>query len=228
MTYSASSQPNQGFWETEILDMLFPRSPAPSFSSQDGELVRQFGFVPGLKEILMVRQVHALEHATVWVLSNLTRSPRNSPMSWFGATTSTPADDELLGGMSTERGFYLYGEVDPEDLSRAVQTALRRLTSGEWELAVHPRCGTNLSVGIVLTTSLTLGAAFLLPRGPIEQILGMGAAALTAAYLTPELGLWAQRYITTAIPFNLAIANISSMRDPQDRPAHFVEVRWVE
>lgn len=228
MTYSASSQPNQGFWETEILDMLFPRSPAPSFSNQDGDLVRQFSFVPGLKEVIMVRQVHALEHATVWVLSNLTRSSRNSPVSWFGTTNSTAADDELLGGLSTERGFYLYGEVDSENLSRAVQTALRRLTSGEWELAIHPRCGTNLSVGMVLTTSLTLGAAFLLPRGPIEQILGMGAAALTAAYLTPELGLWAQRYITTAIPFNLAIANISSIRDHLGRPAHFVEVRWVE
>ncbi len=228
MTYSASSQSSPGFWETEILDMLFPRSPAPSFSSQDGDLVRQFSFVPGLKEIIMVRQVHALEHATVWVLSNLTRSPRNSPTSWFGMTNAAPADDELLGGMSTERGFYLYGEVDSENLSRAVQTALRRLTSGEWELAIHPRCGTNLSVGMVLTTSLTLGTALLLPRGPIEQILGLGAAALTAAYLTPEVGVWAQRYITTAIPFNLAIANISATQDSAGRPAHFVEVRWVE
>ena len=61
---------------------------------QDADLLRELGFIPGLKEILMLRQVHALEHATVWVLSE-------------GAGFSDPsgtADNQLLGGMSTERG----------------------------------------------------------------------------------------------------------------------------
>jgi len=32
-------------------------------------LTQQLGFLPGLKEILTRRQVHALEHATVWLLT---------------------------------------------------------------------------------------------------------------------------------------------------------------
>ncbi len=238
MTYSASNQSEPGsepgFWETEILDLLFPRSQSqPVPSSYDADLVKQFSFIPGLKETLMLRQVHALEHATVWVLSSMTgwriASPTPSTsMINNSAMADAATDNETLGGMSTDRGFYLYGDVHRDELRRAVQTALRRITSGESDLAVHPRCGTNLSMGMMLTAGLTLGAAALLPRGPIEQLLGVGMAAIAAAHLTPELGNLAQRYITTAVPFNLAIANITALRDPLDRPAHFVEVRWVE
>jgi hypothetical protein len=67
-----------------------------------------------------------------------------------------------------------------------------------------------------------------LPREPIGQIIGLGLAAATAAQLTPDLGSLAQRYVTTAIPFNLAVDSIQSVRDPLGRPAHFVEVHWVE
>lgn len=216
MTYSAPSHTEPGFWETEILDILFPRSPYRS--TQDTDLLRQLQFVPGLKEVLMMRQVHALEHATVWILSDMTTQ----------VGSRQTIDSDSLSGLSTDRGFYLYGDVSTDDLSRAVQMALRRITTGEWDLAVHPRCGTNLSVGMVLTAGLTLGTAALFPRGPLEQLFGMGIAAMTATYLTPELGAWAQKYVTTAIPFNLAISNITALRDPMKRKAHFVEVRWVD
>lgn len=216
MTYSAPSHTEPGFWETEILDILFPRS--PHRSTQDADLLRQLQFVPGLKELLMMRQAHALEHATVWVLSDMATQTHSR----------RAIETDSLSGLSTDRGFYLYGAVSTEDLSRAVQTALRRITTGEWDLAVHPRCGTNLSVGMVLTAGLTLGTSVLFPRSPLEQLLGMGLAAMTATYLTPELGAWTQKYVTTAIPFNLAIANIVALRDPMGRKTHFVEVQWVE
>jgi|GEM_PF-3387081 hypothetical protein len=45
------------------LDLTTPRP------TQDSELIQQLSFIPGLKETLMLRQIHALEHATVWVLS---------------------------------------------------------------------------------------------------------------------------------------------------------------
>ncbi|MHC5832407.1 MAG: DUF6391 domain-containing protein, partial [Nostoc sp.] len=47
------------------LEDRFSDFPQPT---QDADLLRQLSFIPGLKEILMLRQVHALEHATVWVL----------------------------------------------------------------------------------------------------------------------------------------------------------------
>lgn len=195
----------------------FDFSPQPNL---DAEFLKQLEFIPGLKELLMLRQVHALEHATVWVLSQ-TETPANSPR-----ISAVGVDNELLGGMSTDSGFYLYGNVSTTQLQRAVKTALRRITSGEWDLAVHPRCGTNVSVGMLLTAGLALGIHLILPRGPIEQLIGLGIAASTAAQLAPDLGQLAQRYVTTAIPFNLAVENISQTPDIWGRQAHFVRVRW--
>ena len=193
----------------------FPFDFAPQ-RTQDSELLRQLNFVPGLKEVLTLRQVHALEHATVWVLGQ------------SGTTPTARSDNESLGGMSTDEGFYLYGGVNITQLRQAVRSALERIASGEWDLAVHPRCGTNLSVGMLLTAGLAVGINLALPRGPILQLLGLGVAAAAAAQLAPDVGALAQRYVTTAIPFNLNIVDISVRQDFWGREAHFVRVRWVE
>ena len=193
----------------------FPFDFAPQ-RTQDADLLRQLNFVPGLKEILALRQVHALEHATVWVLGQS-----------IGATTAR-TDNELLGGMSTDQGFYLYGRVNIAQLRQAVREALQRIASGEWDLAVHPRCGTNVSVAMLLTAGLAVGINLALPRGPILQLLGLGAAAAAAAQLAPDVGSLAQRYVTTAIPFNLSVVDITVSHDFWGREAHFVRVRWVE
>ncbi|KAB8335408.1 hypothetical protein SD80_003560 [Scytonema tolypothrichoides VB-61278] len=191
--------------------------------TQDADLLKHLSFLPGLKEILMLRQVHALEHATVWLLS-ASKSVQ--------ASTARPrpsnfqVDNELLGGLSTDRGFYLYGEVNISDLRRAVTLALHRLTNGEWDLAVHPRCGTNVSVEMLLTAGLAVGMHLLLPRGPIEQLVGLGVATTTAAELAPDIGALVQRYLTTSIPFNLKIENITHTRDLWGREAYFVQVQW--
>jgi hypothetical protein len=183
--------------------------------TQDADLLKQLSFIPGLKEMILLRQVHALEHATVWVLSETnTRSKK------------VQIDNELLGGLSTEQGFYLYGEVNISDLRRAVTLGLNRLINGEWDLAVHPRCGTNASVAILLTAGMVVGVNLLLPFRPLEQLIGFGLAATTAAELAPDLGSIAQRYLTTAIPFNLVIENITRTRDIWGRQGHFVKVSW--
>ncbi|NER24504.1 MAG: hypothetical protein F6J96_28145 [Symploca sp. SIO1C2] len=209
MTYSTSTA-NSDFWDFDFVQ------PQPT---QDTDLLKQLNFLPGLKEILMLRQVHALEHATVWVLGER-----------FGVsrTGSATTDQDTLGGLSTDQGFYLYGEVHLSDLRRAVPLALRRITRGEWDLAVHPRCGTNLSVNMFLTAGLALGAHLVMPPGPVEQVLGLGLATAAASQLTPELGSFAQRYLTTAIPFNLAVEGITATSDIWGKPAHFVRVRWKD
>jgi hypothetical protein len=226
MTHSTSGQTAAGFWQTDLIDFFFsPTQQQDPIQTQDADLLHQFSFVPGLKELLMVRQVHALEHATVWVLSE--KAPFKHHQNWHSSDNDS-SDNELLGGMSTDRGFYLYGQVNSEELKQAVKLALRRITSGEWDLAVHPRCGTNLSVGMLLAAGFAVGASMLLPREPIGQIIGLGLAATTAAQLAPDLGSLAQRYVTTAIPFNLAVDSIQPIRDSFGRSAHFVQVRWVE
>ena len=59
----------------------------------DSELIEKLGFIPGLKEFLILRQVHALEHATVWMLSNLDDVNRNKKLLDFSVQ-----DNETIGG----------------------------------------------------------------------------------------------------------------------------------
>jgi hypothetical protein len=227
MNTSGSAKQTSSFFDFFNFDLTTPMSEkianvdfiSSDFGqpTQDADLLKQLSFVPGLKEILMLRQVHALEHATVWVLSQSTSGCSNFQV-----------DNELLSGLSTEQGFYLYGEVNISKLRRAVTLALHRLTNGEVDLAVHPRCGTNASVAVLLTAGLALGMHLLLPFRPIEQLVGLGLAATTAAELAVPIGSLAQQYVTTAIPFNLAIENIAVTRDVWGREAHFVKVIWRE
>ncbi len=195
-----------------LLSFLNLEIPTPQ-ATQDADLLRELSFIPGLKELLTVRQVHALEHATVWVLS---QNPACYP------------DTQLLGGMSTQAGFYLSGRVGTSALQQATTEALQRITTGEWSLAIHPECGTNLSVGMLLAAGLASGMLFCLPKGPVEQFLGLGVAGAVAAQFTPDLGRLAQQYVTTAIPFNLAVEGITPTQDALGRPAHFVHLSWVE
>jgi glutathione S-transferase len=73
------------------------------------------------------RRNHALEHATLTVLSQKHRPVR-------------------LMGRSTPSGFHIYGDISTEALLEAATEALRRLQAGEASLAVHPNCGTNFVI----------------------------------------------------------------------------------
>ena len=183
MNTSVASSGNT--WDFFSFDLTAPQP------DLDGDLIKQLGFIPGLQDILMLRQVHALEHATFWVLGAM--------------DMENQVDHQLLGGLSTAQGFYLYGDVNISDLRRAV---------------------TNVSVEVALTTGLAVGMHLLLPRGPIEQLIGLGVAATTAAEISPGIGSVVQRYLTTAIPFNLAIANIVPTQDPEGKDAYFIRVHW--
>ena len=194
-----------------------------SHRHQDTDLLKQFGFVPGLKEFLLIRQVHALEHATVWMLSNAVNYKRTKL-----STSYLSADNETIGGLSTEKGFYLYGEINPLKLRQAVNSALTRLQQGEWNLALHPRCGTNSSVAAMLTAGMAVTAHFALPRSPFPQIVGMGLAAMMANYIAPDIGIYVQKYITTAIPFNLKLQKITKITDKAGNSGYFVRLRWVD
>jgi hypothetical protein len=192
----------------------------PPHPDRDRELLQQLGFIPGLREFLILRQVHALEHATVWILSNLDNAIA------LNRSNSIPQDNQSIGGLSTEKGFYLYGEINSLNLRRAVNLALTRLKQGEWNLALHPRCGTNSSVAMLLTAGMVLTAHLLLPRQPIEQLVGLGLATTAANYLAPDIGMSVQRYITTAIPFNLKVRDISKAVDALGRSGYFVRLQW--
>ncbi|HLI05853.1 MAG TPA: DUF6391 domain-containing protein [Ktedonobacteraceae bacterium] len=123
-----------------------------------------------------IRQNHALEHATITILSGMV--PNLS-----------------ISARSSSRGFIIFGDVDLGLLRQAVNEALRRLQAGEAELAIHPNCGTNLVIGVSLMALGTmLGMASSKPRTRIASTAASSLAGLMAAR---PVGEFVQKHVTT-------------------------------
>jgi len=125
------------------------------------------------------RRNHALEHATIHVLSE--RHP-----------------DLRLVGRSDWTGFTLYGPVDTNELSEALASALQRLQAGEKQLAVHPRCGTNLATGMVLAGLASTAALGGHRRSRLEKTLQLALGLAAALSLAQPLGAKVQQKVTTS------------------------------
>lgn len=133
--------------------------------------------LPGIGK---VRRVHALEHATITLLSRRLHNVN-------------------MVGRSTPRGFWLYGNVPREELERAVAEALRRLQAGEAALAIHPRCGTNLAVAGLLTgvSSFLASLSFNQDERPLDKLPRVILAATAAMIVAGPAGLAVQEAVTT-------------------------------
>lgn len=129
--------------------------------------------------VTAVRQNHALEHATIHLLSRRLRDVR-------------------VMGRSTPSGFVVYGPVSTPDIANAASEALARLQSGEAHLAVHPRCGTNLAVTGVLAGTAAFGSTLGRPRSRLERLPWSLMAATLAALVAQPLAHQVQRHITTS------------------------------
>ncbi|HBY92537.1 MAG: DUF6391 domain-containing protein [Ardenticatenaceae bacterium] len=127
-----------------------------------------------------VRRVHALEHATITLMS--TRDP-----------------NLRIIGRSTPSGFWLYGDVETDEVRACAEEALRRLRAGQAELAVHPRCGTNLAVAGLLTgfSSFLASASLGRRESPLNKLPRVVMAATAAMIVAQPLGLLVQEKITT-------------------------------
>lgn len=148
-----------------------------------------------------VRENHALEHATIVLLS------RRFP-------------DVRFSGISFASGFFVFGEVPTAAIRPAAEQALARLRGGEPEMAIHERCGTNLAVSGLLTGfSAMLVARLRKPYNNFNNIMLATTASIVAAR---PLGLLVQRYVTTRTPAsNFRISEIKRTT-LLGAPAHFV------
>ena len=126
-----------------------------------------------------VRQNHALEHATIHVLS--ARFPYVSLMGRSGAT-----------------GFWIYGPLPTEEVERAAKDALARLQRGDSHLAVHPRCGTNLAVTGVMAGTAAFSATLGRSRSKLERLPLVLIAATVAALLARPAADRIQELVTTS------------------------------
>jgi hypothetical protein len=125
-----------------------------------------------------VRQNHALEHATIHVLS------------WRNPYIQ-------IVGRSTPRGFVIYGPLELQEVAGAASEALARLQRGEDYLAVHPRCGTNLVVTSVLAGTSAFVATLGRPRSKLDRLPLVLVAATVATIAARPLGHRIQEMVTT-------------------------------
>ena len=129
--------------------------------------------------IARTRRNHALEHATIHVLSE--HNPRRHLM-----------------GRTTDRGFYLFGEAAAEEVATAVSEALVRLQRGEHSLAVHPRCGTNLATaGVLAGLSSFVVMSSGRSKSRLARLPQIILAATIAVIAAQPLGLALQKHVTT-------------------------------
>lgn len=139
----------------------------------------------GLKDwppVRRTRRNHAIEHATIHVLSS--RHP-----------------SAVFAGRSDSRGFFIFGDLDAGEIRSAVDEALGRLAD-EPRLAVHPFCGTNLVVGGILAGLASTVALMTMSKSekrgnPVTALPRMMLAGTLAAIASQPLGPVVQRRLTT-------------------------------
>lgn len=128
--------------------------------------------------IRRTRQHHAIEHATIHLL-----------------TVQYP--QLHFSGHSDPLGFTILGNVAEVDVRTAVGNALLRLQAGEAELANHPNCGTNLAVSATLATiAAAIGLAG--NRSFADRFARALPLVILAMLAAKPLGTRAQRYTTLA------------------------------
>ncbi|MEW5716988.1 MAG: DUF6391 domain-containing protein [Chloroflexota bacterium] len=155
--------------------------------------------------IASVRRHHAIEHATVTIL--------------------TERDPSLqLIGRSDTTGFYIYGNIARDALNDAAHRALARLQGGESALAIHPRCGTNLVVAGLLTAVAAVLAVGRKPR--LDKIPNVILATTFAAFVAQPLGAVLQQRVTTSPDVRGArIAGIHESQMGQIKVQH-IDIAW--
>ncbi len=154
--------------------------------------------------ILSTRRNHGLEHATIHVLSGL-------------------KPGRPLAGRSTPFGFYLYGDVNDEELQSAAYDALDRLERGEKRLAIHPGCGTNyLTSGAAASLSALAVLSFGDRKARWSRLPDVMIAATLALIVAQPLGPKLQEHITTCA--DLGDLEIIAVRRLGAR-SHYVETR---
>ncbi|MEA3310190.1 MAG: DUF6391 domain-containing protein [Chloroflexota bacterium] len=133
-----------------------------------------------LKLARRIRRNHALEHATINLLSH------NQ-----GASQTV--------GISGPRGFTLYTNLTLEEVYPAVQQALAALQNGQAALAIHPNCGTNLLTTALLTTVATMLGLHGKRKQRSERVENFLQLVLLNALiliLSRPVGFWVQENLT--------------------------------
>ena len=159
-----------------------------------------------LNVISHIRKNHAMEHATIHLLN------RALPNVTFS-------------GLSLDRGYWILGKAELQDVQKAAEMAYARLKNGEHSLAIHPNCGTNIAmIGLC-----SAAAAMLTTRGldkdddNLSRFTAYTSAGLLGALAGKPLGPKIQKNVTTDAnveDLSIVSINCSSLHGT---PLFFVE-----
>lgn len=125
-----------------------------------------------------VRKNHSLEHATINVLEERYGRPLR------------------VGGLAYSNGFSLSGPDLPPfyEVLDAVREGHSRMSSGEKNLAIHPRCGTSMAAANLLFSIVFIAILIYSKRMSIFYII---PAFLLANLLSKPFGRILQKFFTT-------------------------------
>ena len=157
-------------------------------------------------ELNHIRKNHALEHATIHVLTK--RHPGIS-----------------FGGYSIHSGFWIIGKTDLESVKDAAEIARARLCKGEASLAVHPNCGTNLVMAGLCSAAVSAvamaGADTKEKR--LDRFPMLISAGILGTYFGRPLGEKVQKYLTTDPDVSCVQISGIQCSSLSGTPAFFVE-----
>jgi len=172
-----------------------------------------FSQVLDLPLVSRVRRNHALEHATLQVLSEQRATMR-------------------LVGRSSFWGFTIYGDVETEDLLNAAREGLRRLKAGQRALAIHPNCGSNYAVA---GTMAGLGAFLAMgglsrdeDKGVVDRRSRLPLACALATLgvmLSRPLGTAFQGHVTTEAEVGDLCMSGVTRQQRSGTTVHFVQTK---
>ncbi len=151
-----------------------------------------------------VRRNHAMEHATIHVLTTKYRPLK-------------------VVGRSTFKGFYLYGDLSTHMVATAAHEALSRLRAGEHHLAVHPNCGTNLVAAGSLAGLATFAALSGKKKRSLDMLPNALLAATAALIMAQPLGPLLQAHVTT-----MADVGDLTIKDIRREERHNMVLHFVE
>jgi len=124
-----------------------------------------------------IRRNHAIEHATINVLEESAGHRLN------------------VSGLSKEDGFYIAGIQNQEMIEQAAVNGLRLLKSGNCQLAIHRRCGTDVAIANFISAVVFF---MLLFSTGLFSFLNIIVALLLSNLVSPYLGEIIQKYFTTS------------------------------
>ena len=154
--------------------------------------------------IARVRRNHALEHATIHVLTE-----RHRPIS--------------VVGRSTFGGYYLYGNLATDTVAQAAHEALSRLRAGERHLAIHPNCGTNLVTAGSMAGLATFAVLSDNKKRRLDLLPNALLAATAALVLAQPLGPRVQARVTTMADVGDMVIKDIRREERSKLVVHFVE-----